>query len=79
LEWYYKSLAICEKVLGREHPYTARTYYNIANVYRKQGYYTRALEWYYKALAIREKVLGREHPDTAAIRNNIAIIRAGQV
>ncbi|MDR2018943.1 MAG: toll/interleukin-1 receptor domain-containing protein [Syntrophobacterales bacterium] len=33
LTWYKKALAICEKVLGKEHPGTATTYNNIAFVY----------------------------------------------
>jgi tetratricopeptide (TPR) repeat protein len=66
LEWYGKALAICEKVLGKEHPDTATTYNNIALVYDSQGDYGKALEWYGKALAICEGVLGRGHPDTAA-------------
>jgi len=45
LEWFQKALAICEKVLGKEHPDTAMTYNNIAMVYNNQGDYTKALEW----------------------------------
>jgi tetratricopeptide (TPR) repeat protein len=54
LEWYNKALTIREKVLGKEHPDTATTYNNIANVYYSQGKYEEALEWYNKALTIRE-------------------------
>ena len=72
LEWYYKALAIAEKVLGLEHPHTATTYNNIAGVYNNQGDYPKALEWYYKGLAIYEKVLGLEHSSTATAYNNIA-------
>jgi tetratricopeptide (TPR) repeat protein len=72
LRWYQKALAICEKVLGKEHPDTAITYNNIAAVYGRQGDASAALRWYEKALAINEKVLGKEHPHTAASYNNIA-------
>jgi len=78
LEWYEKDLAICEKVLGKEHPNTAVTYNNIALVYTHQGDYAQALEWYEKALAIREKVLGKEHPSTATTYNNIALVYTHQ-
>ena len=71
LDWYGKALAIWEKVLGRQHPDTARTYNGIAIVYGRQGKYAEALEWYGKALAIQEKVLGRQHPSTARTWNNI--------
>ncbi|MDR3267632.1 MAG: tetratricopeptide repeat protein, partial [Tannerella sp.] len=78
LEWYLKALAIREKVLGKEHPYTASTCNNIAGVYRNQGKYDEALEWYLKALAIVEKVLGKEHPYTASTYNNIALVYDNQ-
>ena len=78
LEWYYKALAIYEKVLGAEHPDTATTYNNIALVYHAQGDYPKALEWYFKALAIFEKALGAEHPDTATTYNNIALVYKAQ-
>ncbi|MDR1002410.1 MAG: toll/interleukin-1 receptor domain-containing protein [Oscillospiraceae bacterium] len=74
LRWYNKALAIKEKVFGTEHPDTAITYNNIAEVYRRKGDYDKALKWDNKALAIREKVLGTEHPDTAITYNNIALI-----
>ncbi|GHT57405.1 hypothetical protein FACS18945_1610 [Bacteroidia bacterium] len=74
LEWFYKALAICKKVLGAEHPNTATTYNNIAAIYHNQGEYAKALEWYHKDLAISEKVLGVEHPSTATTYNNIATV-----
>ncbi|HCC34355.1 MAG TPA: hypothetical protein DEQ02_01470, partial [Ruminococcaceae bacterium] len=74
LTWYEKALVICEKVLGKEHPYTATSYGGIAGVYDSMGDYPKALEGYEKALAIREKVLGKEHPDTAMSYNNIAFV-----
>ena len=78
LAWLHKALAIREKVLGKEHPFTASSYNNIAGVYSRQGDYAKALEWYEKALAIREKVLGKEHPDTASSYNNIAGVYSRQ-
>ena len=47
------------QVLGAEHPDTAATYNNMANVYDSQGHNDKALEYYGKALAITEKV-GRD-------------------
>jgi pentatricopeptide repeat protein len=69
-----KRLVILEKVLGREHPSTAMTYNNIADVYSNQGEYTKALKWFQKALTVCEKVLGKEHPDTVITYNNITVI-----
>ena len=65
---------IRERLLGEEHPDTAASYNNIANMYYVKGEYDHALEYHEKALAIREKVLGKEHPDTATSYNNIALV-----
>ena len=54
LENYEKSLAICLKVLGPEHPNTATSYNNIGAVYVNMGEYAKALEYYAKALPITE-------------------------
>jgi len=68
LAYNQKALAIHEKVLGTDHPDTATTYNNMAEVYRAQGDYAKALATNQKALTIREKVLGTDHPDTATTR-----------
>jgi len=74
LHWHQNALAIYEKVLGKEHLYTATTYNNMAEVYSQQEDYTQALELHQKALKIREKVLGKEHPYTATTYSNIALV-----
>ncbi|MDR0889667.1 MAG: toll/interleukin-1 receptor domain-containing protein, partial [Oscillospiraceae bacterium] len=74
LAWYKKAMAICEIVLGTEHPHTATTYNNIAGIYDSKGDYAEALGWYKKALTVFEKVLGTEHPDTATTYNNLAML-----
>ncbi|MBR5718105.1 MAG: tetratricopeptide repeat protein, partial [Clostridia bacterium] len=63
---------IRERLLGEEHPDTAGSYNNIAEVYYAKGEYDHALEYCEKALAIYEKVLGNEHPSTAESYGNIA-------
>jgi tetratricopeptide (TPR) repeat protein len=74
LEYYQKTLAINEKVLGKEHQYTATSYNNIGSVYKSMGDYPKALEYHQKSLAICEKVLGKEHSDTATSYNNIGLV-----
>jgi tetratricopeptide (TPR) repeat protein len=78
LEEYKKALDIRERVLGKDHPSTAATYNNIANVYNSQGLYGEALEEYKKALDIKERKLGKDHPDTAVTYNNIAKVYDSQ-
>ena len=67
-------LAICEKALGQEHPDTATSLNNLAEVLRSKGDYGGAEPLYRRALAINEKVLGKEHLDTAASLNNLAAL-----
>jgi tetratricopeptide (TPR) repeat protein len=65
-----RALAIREKVLGPEHPDTARSLNNLAFIYDATGAYAKAEPLYQRALAIREKMLGREH--TAVPLSNLA-------
>ena len=67
-----RSLAIREKVLGKEHPDVAASLNGLALVYYSQGNYGKAEPLYVRALAIYEKVLGTEHPDTTTSLNNLA-------
>ena len=66
------ALAFSVKVLGPEHPDTAISLNNLANVLRAQGDLAEARPLSERALAISEKVLGPEHPDTAISLTNLA-------
>jgi tetratricopeptide (TPR) repeat protein len=61
-----------------EHPSTATSYNNLANLYQSMGAYEKAEPFYLKALKISEKILGEEHPDTAISYNNLAVFYYGQ-
>ena len=74
---YERALAICEKVLGPEHPDTATSLNNLALLLQDQGDLAGARPLFERALAICEKALGPEHPDTATSLNNLAILLAG--
>ena len=74
LEFYIKALNIEEKVLGKDHPYTATAYGNIGAIYDKMGNYPKALEFCTKALNILEKVFGEDHPKTTIIYNSIGSV-----
>ena len=71
LEYNGKALAIKGRVLGSEHPDTAQTYNNLANVYAEQGDYEKALEYYQRALKVYLDTFGEEHPGTKKIRDNL--------
>jgi tetratricopeptide (TPR) repeat protein/class 3 adenylate cyclase len=83
--WYYKNydfsksrlylnnaLRIRERVMGADHPDTAASLNNLANVFLAKGEFSLAEPLFLRALTIREKVMAAEHPDTAASLNNLA-------
>jgi CHAT domain-containing protein len=69
---YQRSLVIREKVLGPDHPDTAKGLNNLAGLYDSMGDYSKAEPLYQRALTIREKALGPDHPSTANSLNNLA-------
>src|SRR5215472_8560592 len=69
-----RALAIREKVLGPEHPDTATSLNNLAELYKETGAYAQAEPLLKRALAINEKALGPEHPTTAVWLNNLAAL-----
>lgn len=60
-----RALVIRARVLGLEHPDTATSYNNLAQLYRLRGEYRQAEELYQRALKIREDVLGPQDSNTA--------------
>ncbi len=74
LKWHNVALSVSEKVLGNEHPDTAKAYLDIAIIYYKNGDYSKALELNKKTLSIFEKALGKENLNTASTYNEIANI-----
>jgi hypothetical protein len=60
---YEETLAICERVLGPEHPNTLRSRDNLALGYSDLGRTAEAVALHEETLAIMERVLGPEHPD----------------
>ena len=65
-------LEIVEKTSGSEHPETANSLNNLAELYWATGDFANAEPLLQRALAIREKALGPEHPNTSTILNNLA-------
>jgi len=73
-----RALAIREKALGSEHPDTAASLNNLANVLKTQGDLAGARSLFERALAINEKALGLEHPDAATNLESLAILLQAQ-
>jgi Tfp pilus assembly protein PilF len=73
-----QELAWAEQVSGAEHPDTATSLNNLAELYQSQGRYGEAEPLLKRSLAIFEKVLGLEHPDTATSLNNLAELYKSQ-
>jgi tetratricopeptide (TPR) repeat protein len=71
---YVRALAIREQQLGAEHPDTANSLNNLADLYKNQRKYELAEPLYKRALSIREQQLGPQHPDTATSLNNLALL-----
>ncbi len=73
-----QSLAIREKVLGRDHVDVARSLNNLADLYQRQDRFAEAEPIYQRALSIRERTVGPDHPDTVASLNNLASLYQAQ-
>jgi len=78
LPLYEQALQIRRQVLGLQHPDTAQSLNNLADLYDSQGEYDKALPLYEQALQIRKQVLGLQHPDTALSLNNLAYLYDSQ-
>ncbi len=72
---FRRALAIQEKALGLEHPDTAISLNNLAELYGTMGDYAKAEPIHRRALAICEKALGPEHPYTARSLENLAFLK----
>ena len=69
---FERALAICETVLGPDHPDTATGLNNLAFLLQSQGVLAEARLLYERGLAIYERALGQAHPHTALSLHNLA-------
>jgi|SRR5271166_25268 len=67
-----KAVEIARRLRGPDHPETALTLNNLAELYEAMGEYAKAEPLFQEALRIRQKVFGNEHPDTAESLNSLA-------
>ncbi len=68
-----EALALCEAVLGPQHPLLARSLTNTAAAYIELADFEKADARYARALKIREHVLGPNHLDVATTVMNIGV------
>ncbi|KAH7109249.1 hypothetical protein B0J13DRAFT_579231 [Dactylonectria estremocensis] len=61
-----RALDAREKVLGREHPDTLTSVYNLAYLFHRQTRFSEAAELYKRACSGYVEVLGSDHPTTRA-------------
>ena len=65
-------LQVRRRWFGEDHPDTASSLNNLAQILRTQGKYAEAEALLRKALAIRLKAMGEDHPETARAYGNLA-------
>jgi tetratricopeptide (TPR) repeat protein len=71
-------LDIVGKLLGDDHPVTAKGYNNLAEVHKFLGKYDLAEKGFAKALDIASIALGDNHPNTATSYTNLADVHRAQ-
>lgn len=71
---YRRSLTLCEKVLGPDHPDVALSLNNLAALYYNQGRYADAEPLLRRSLTIWEKALGPDHPNVANSLGNLGLL-----
>nr|WP_069473831.1 tetratricopeptide repeat protein [Microcystis aeruginosa] len=69
-----QALAIHKQQLGDNHPSTASSLNNLAELYQSQGRYSEAEPLYKQALAIFKQQLGDNHPNTATSLSSLAAL-----
>ncbi|MEG5001856.1 tetratricopeptide repeat protein [Microcoleus sp. B4-D4] len=71
-KWFKACLQMTEQRCGADHPGTATSLNNLAELYRAMGRYLEAEPLYVRSLFIWEQQLGADHPQTAMSLNNLA-------
>merc|ERR1712157_415375 len=64
MEYLKKSQVIREKLIGKNHPFTAISYHHMGELYYYMGNLDDAAKYIRLALEIRVKEFGKHHPKT---------------
>ena len=75
LEYHQKALAIELEQLGPEHPSVARSYNNMAYIYKTKKDLAKAKEYWEKAYAIFSEKLGPNHPNTKSVKARLDALK----
>lgn len=73
-----RALAICQLILGKDHPDAAATLNNLGSIARDCNDLPRARELHERALGIFEKNYGPRHPEVARTLNNLGGVYQAQ-
>ncbi|MEG5015820.1 MULTISPECIES: tetratricopeptide repeat protein [unclassified Microcoleus] len=73
-KWFKACLQMTQQRCGADHPATATSLNNLADLYRAMGRYPEAEPLLVRALSIWEQLLGPDHPQTALSLNNLAAL-----
>ena len=71
---YLMALTPYTNIHGERHPFTLRRYRGLANLYREQGKYEKAIKTLNEALKLSEQAFGSEAIDTFKFRYDLAMI-----
>jgi hypothetical protein len=71
-----QALAICERVLGTDHPDTARSLRGLGELLHARGEAAQARRYLECAFAIFVQRLGPQHPDTEQTRRTLVSLNA---
>ena len=73
-----RALDVCERTLGREHPYTRGSRNNLANLLQAQGRLDEAAALFRRAFEGYERTLGPEHTETRDARSGLPTVPQAQ-
>jgi len=73
---YRDALAMCQRLLGEEHPNVAASLHNLALLYAHQGQFERAVPLLEQAVWLLRQVLGEKHPSTQRFHQNLEQVKA---
>ena len=73
-EWYLRSMAIKENVIGRESYDFTKSLNNLGILYRKTGHYEKAEPLFLEAIKTRGKIKGENSLEYGSVLNGLAIL-----